>query len=259
MFNSFNPAITASDAVDWVRNYFKQNGNESTKAVVGISGGIDSATVAAICVAALGADRVIGVHLPQGKQKDLNDAIAVVKHLGIKSISVNIGAATNALYAELEGCFGFNEVVLFNTPARIRMAALYMIAGQVGGRVANTCNYSETYVGYDTKWGDNVGDFAPIAKLTKTEVRLVAYALGLPEQMINKIPQDGMCGQSDEERWGFTYETLDGFLRGDSSVVTITEAVKIVRMHKAAQHKINTLTLPTFWDNRVFNTIQFID
>lgn len=246
----FNAAVKASEVVDWTRNYFKRNGNDSTKAVVGISGGIDSATVAAICVAALGADRVLGVHLPQGEQKDFNDAAAVVKHLGIKTVTVDINDTVEALYSELEGCGELNDVVLFNTPARVRMTALYMVAGLFGGRVANTCNYSETYVGYDTKWGDNVGDFAPIAQLTKTEVRLVAYALGLPEHMINKTPQDGLCGQSDEERWGFTYAALDGYLCGDSNSATAMEIAKIEDMHRMAQHKIHTLNLPTFWEDR---------
>lgn len=245
--------------VQWIRDYFEKNGNENTIAVVGISGGIDSSVVAALCTRALGKHRVLGVQLPQGIQSDFDVGEKLIEHLGIQKMVYNIGPVVDAMYlqATLFDTFedGLNNVVKFNTPARIRMTSLYMIAAQLGGRVANTCNMSETYVGYDTKWGDNAGDFAPIQCFTKTEVRLMAQALGLPEFIINKVPEDGMCEQSDEERFGFTYEELDSYLRYDNNIPLET-IQKIKAMHKAALHKIDTVCLPCYYYENSLNRLQ---
>lgn len=234
--------------IGWIQDYFRNNGNEKTIAVVGISGGIDSSVVAALCVEALGKDKVLGVQLPQGIQHDFDIGTKVIDHLGIKQMVYNIGPVIDTMYmqAALFETFAkdLNEVVRFNTPARIRMTVLYMIAAQFGGRVANTCNLSETYVGYDTKWGDNAGDFAPIQMFTKTEVRELAKLLNLPDDIVNKIPEDGMCGLTDEDRFGFTYEQLDAYIRGDE--IDYKVMVKIQEMHEKARHKIEAVNIPCF-------------
>lgn len=230
----------------WIAHYFAENGTPDTKAIVGISGGIDSAVVAALCVKALGKENVIGVQLPNKEQSDFDIGEKLIEHLDIKKIVFNIGPTMDGIYlgfALHNGWNQFNEIVRFNTPARIRMSILYLIAAQLHGRVANTCNLSETYVGYDTKWGDNTGDFAPIQNFTKTEVRELAKALKLPEYIITKAPDDGMCGQTDEERFGFTYDELDEYIR---HCVEGPNADKIEYLNTMAQHKISSVTLPHY-------------
>lgn len=245
----FNAAVEASRVVNWTREYFNENGGDSSLAVVGISGGIDSTTVAAICAAAIGPKRVLGVQLPEGMQDDFDDATNVIHFLDIPKVVYDIGPVSESMYLQMSKLTrwgGINDIIKNNNPARIRMMVLYMLANQIRGRVANTCNLSETYVGYDTKWGDNVGDFAPIAKFTKTEVKQIAYALGIPEKMINKPSHDGMCGLNDEERWGFTYKQLDAYIRDDFGLIDAATALKINSMHMAALHKIESVNLPTY-------------
>lgn len=245
----FNAIVEASRTVDWTREYFARNGDEYTTAIVGISGGIDSTVVAAICGMAIGPNRVIGIQLPQGVQEDFDDATRVINYLSIPHATYNIGSIMDEMYLQISKMMawnGINDIVRNNTPARIRMAALYIFANQFSGRVANTCNLSETYVGYDTKWGDNAGDFAPIAKFTKSEVKQIAYALDIPRDLIEKPSHDGMCGQTDEDRWGFTYAELDAYIRNKSGINSALVNGKIEQMHRAAKHKIDTINLPTY-------------
>lgn len=100
-----------------------------------------------------------------------------------------------------------------NIPARVRMVMLYAISQSIDGRVANTCNLSENYVGYSTKYGDAAGDFSPLESLTKTEVKAIGKELGLPERLVVKVPTDGLCGKTDEENLGFSYDVLDKYIR----------------------------------------------
>lgn len=241
----FDAKQTTKDLIEWIRDYFKNNGTRDTKAIIGISGGKDSTVVAGLCVEALGRGRVIGVKLPQGKQEDINDAQSVINFLGIQSYTLNIGDAVSEVYWELDTEAGLplNSVVVFNTPARIRMAMLYAVSASVGGRVANTCNLSEDYVGYATKFGDGAGDFSPLSDLTVTEVKAVGRELGLPEYLIEKVPTDGLCGKTDEDNLGFSYDTLDKYIRTgiceDASL-----KIRIDTMHKMNMHKL--LPMPKF-------------
>lgn len=243
-------AVKAKDeVVQWIKDYFAEQGYNSP-CIIGISGGKDSTVTAALCVEALGKDRVFGVLMPDGQQRDIDVSKAVCNALGIKYLTYNIGAITSAQLSLFKG-LPFkdfrtpNDVVKFNNPARIRMCTLYMIANQIGGRVANTCNMSETYVGYDTAWGDQVGDFAPLQYFTVTEVKAIGMALGLSEAIVNKTPTDGMCGLSDEDRFGFTYAVLDAYLRGE----TIPEETRLLieKMHKRAEFKNVRVNIPSFW------------
>jgi len=230
--------------IQWIQEYFKENARKDTMAVIGISGGKDSSVVASLCVEALGVDRVIGVLMPNGIQKDIDSALQLVKHLGIKNMTINIEDSLSALYNSLTASKEIiNEQVTINTPARLRMTTLYMVAGSLGGRVANTCNLSESYVGYSTKFGDNAGDFSPLGNLTVNEVKQIGYELNLPRELIEKIPEDGLSNETDEDRFGFTYKALDKYIRSGICDSLETKE-KIDKMHKMSRHK--KMDMPTF-------------
>lgn len=206
----FDAAKVTDACVRWIREFFAENGPDCS-AVVGVSGGKDSATVAALCVRALGRERVIGVLLPNGVQSDIDYARELVDFLGIKNFTVNISGAVEGLKESIP--FPLSRQSEINLPARIRMAALYAVSQSNNGRVANTCNLSEDWVGYATLYGDAAGDFSPLSRLTVREVKAVARELGLPERLIEKTPTDGLSGKTDEENLGFTYAELDGYIR----------------------------------------------
>lgn len=196
----------------WIRNFFEENGKDC-KAVVGISGGKDSSVVAALCVEALGAERVLGVLMPCGCQADIDMARKLVETIHIPSIEVNIKDAVEGVLGAMPEAMGISDQTRTNLPARIRMATLYAVSQSVNGRVANTCNLSEDWVGYATRYGDGAGDFSPLAKLTVTEVKAIGRVLGLPDELVDKVPVDGLCGKTDEENLGFTYDLLDRYIR----------------------------------------------
>ena len=255
--NKFNVKEAKKKLVEWV----KKNVGDCT-VVIGISGGKDSSITAALCVEALGKDKVFGVLMPDGIQSDIDKSLELCTHLGIEYSIINIGKVTEALrnsiiidvygtekenkltdavksyYEEFPKEEVFNDVYTTNTPARIRMTTLYGVAAIIGNaRVANTCNLSEDWVGYSTKYGDSAGDFSPLANLTVHEVKALGYELGLPKDLIEKTPSDGMSGKSDEDKLGFTYDELDTYIR--TGVIENTEhKEKIDRMHKANLHKL---------------------
>lgn len=243
-----NPKEIKDRLVDWIRDYFDHNGPGCT-AVVGISGGKDSSVTAALCVEALGKDKVLGVLMPDGIQSDIADALALVEHLDIKHLVVNIGDTTKALTAAIEGAKGFDLVAagmsrdsIINMPARLRMTTLYAVGQSLpkGGRVANTCNRSEDYVGYSTKYGDAAGDFSPLQNILVEEVRQLGHELGLPDFLIDKTPSDGLSGQTDEDKLGFTYAQLDHYiLTGQCQDLNIK--AKIDRMHAMNMHKLQLM------------------
>ncbi len=238
------------DLIAWIKEQFKDI--PDGKAIIGISGGKDSTIAAALCVEALGADRVIGVLMPQGVQKDINDSYKVCGMLGIKDLTINIGSAVNALchalnyeFVDYEGSVLNNHMIKTNLPARLRMAALYAVAALYpNSRVVNTCNASEDYVGYSTKYGDAAGDFSPLGGLTVREVLEIGDDLGLPEYLVHKAPSDGMCGKTDEDNLGFTYEQLDNYIEGKVYLVPDEVVKKIEHLHRVTRHKY--MPIPTF-------------
>lgn len=207
---TFNAEKTMNECVEWIRDFFEKNGKDCN-AVVGISGGKDSSIVAALCVKALGKDRVIGVLMPNGEQADIDMAKLLVNHLGIRHYIVNIKDATEGLIKNVP--FELSKQSRENLPPRIRMTTLYAISQSNNGRVANTCNLSEDYVGYSTRYGDSVGDFSPCSNLTVEEMKEIGRLLGLPAVLVDKVPIDGLCGKTDEENLGFTYKELDRYIR----------------------------------------------
>jgi len=240
----FNVKDITPQLITWLKEYFEKNATADTKAVIGISGGKDSSIAAALCVAALGKARVFGVLMPQGNQADIDVSYDLCRTLGIDFIEINIGEPVAKLYAEIEKSGqSLNTIATFNTPARIRMTTLYAVSAIVGGRVINTCNLSEDWVGYSTKFGDSAGDVSPFSLLTMSEVKAVGRELNLPDRFIDKIPIDGLCGKSDEENLGFTYEVLDKYIRTGICKDEDIKA-KIDRLHGLNRHKV--LAMPHF-------------
>lgn len=209
----FNAKKVKHDIVAWIRNWFEENGKDCN-AIVGISGGKDSSIVAALCAEALGKSRVIGVLMPNGIQGDIDMAQKLVDFLQIEHVTINIKTTHDALYQELEQVLcKVSDQTRFNMPARIRMTTLYAISQSKNGRVANTCNLSEDWVGYSTRYGDSAGDFSPISSLTVTELIAIGKELGLPSDLVEKVPIDGLCGKTDEDNLGFSYAVLDQYIR----------------------------------------------
>ena len=250
----FDAVKVKNDCVQWIRDWFEENGKDCN-AVIGISGGKDSSVVAALCVEALGKDRVIGVLMPNGSQLDIDDSRRVVECLNIKLMYVNIGDACNALVDCTSDVYNDitnkNDITKFkmskqshiNLPPRIRMAALYMVSQSLNGRVANTCNLSEDWVGYSTRWGDSVGDFSPLANLTTDEVVAIGDACGLPYELTHKTPSDGLCGKTDEDNLGFTYEVLNKYIRIG---VCEDEAIKAKIDEKHQKNLFKLQPIPSF-------------
>ena len=216
----FDAVKVKNDCVQWIRGWFEENGKDCN-AVIGISGGKDSSVVAALCVEALGKDRVIGVLMPNGIQKDIDDALDLVDFLEIQRVVVNIEQAVKGIISGIHRgwknseniAFDISEQAMINLPPRIRMTTLYAVSQSLNGRVACTDNLSESYIGYSTRWGDNVGDFCPLANLTSDEVVAIGDACGLPYELTHKAPSDGLCGKTDEDNLGFTYEVLNEYIR----------------------------------------------
>ncbi len=208
----FNAEKIKNKCVQWIRDFFEANGKDCN-AVVGISGGKDSSIAAALCVEALGKDRVIGVLMPQGDQHDIDKAYLLVNHLGIRHYEVNIKDAVDAVLNNIPAELPLTAQSIQNLPPRIRMSTLYAVSQSCNGRVCNTCNLSEDWVGYSTRYGDSVGDFSPMSNLTVTEVKEIGRLLNLPDELVDKVPIDGLCGKTDEENLGFTYAELDIYIR----------------------------------------------
>lgn len=238
----FDANKVKNDCVEWIRDFFEKNGPDCN-AVVGISGGKDSSVVAALCVEALGKDRVIGVLMPQGEQHDIDMAYMLVNHLGIKHYEVNVKAAVDGILNSFPAELDITPQTRQNIPPRIRMATLYAVSQSCNGRVANTCNLSEDWVGYSTRYGDSVGDFSPMSNLTVTEVKAIGHLIGLPDELVEKTPIDGLCGKTDEENLGFTYAELDKYIR-TGEIADKAKKEIIDRKHKANLFKLELM--PSF-------------
>ncbi len=233
----FNAEKVKNECVEWIRDFFENNG-KGCNAVVGISGGKDSSIVAALCVEALGKDRVIGVLMPCGEQADIDMAKLLVDTLGIKHYIINIKDAVEGLTKSIP--FELSDQSRTNLPPRIRMSTLYAVSQSNNGRVANTCNLSEDWVGYSTRYGDSVGDFSPCSNLTVAEMKQIGRLLGLPDVLVDKVPIDGLCGKTDEDNLGFTYAELDRYIR-TGEIEDMDKKAKIDRMHKMNLFKLQLM------------------
>lgn len=240
--------------VQWIREYFATN--KEGKVIIGISGGKDSTIAAALCVEALGADRVIGVMMPNGEQKDIDDSYEVCGALGIDHIMASVEDAFTSICREVgESIYMYggaykaenHPMVKTNLPARLRMATLYTVAAFFpNSRVCGTSNLSEITVGYCTKGGDTVNDFAPLANCTVEEV----YQIGeeyvrqgkLSKRLVYKTPNDGMSGKSDEEKMGVPYDAIDKSI--NNRYVGEKEARIIRDMNTKTRHKFEPSPRP---------------
>lgn len=248
-----DPVKTKNEVVQWIRDYFAENG-PNCSVVVGVSGGKDSSVTAALCAEALGPERVVGVLMPNGVQPDIQDSRDLVAALGIPFVELNIEEGfqgmkhmleSNEELAKLTGTTEMTNDARINLPPRLRMATLYAVGQMLpnGARVANTCNLSEDYVGYSTKYGDAAGDFSPLANLCVEEVLQIGEVLGLPERLVKKTPSDGLSGMGDEEKLGFTYAVLDRYIR-TGEIDDLATKEKIDRLHRINLHKLRLM--PSF-------------
>ena len=231
---------TKEALIVWIRAWFEKNGRDCN-AVIGISGGKDSSVCAALCVEALGRNRVIGVLMPNGTQSDIADSRQLVEYLGIRSVTVNIAGAVDAIHTQLRAArIDATAQTEINLPPRVRMSVLYAVSQSMNGRVINTCNLSEDWVGYSTRYGDSAGDVSLLGKLTVQEVKALGREMGLPENLVEKTPSDGLCGSSDEQKLGFSYAVLDRYIReGDCEDPVIRE--KIDELHRANRFKLELI------------------
>ena len=236
----FNAEKVRDEIVRWIQAWFEENG-KGCNAVLGISGGKDSSVAAALCVAALGKDRVVGVMMPNGEQFDIDVSKRLIAHLGIRSTEINIKAGYDGLLNEIQTKLGeVSTQTQVNLAPRIRMATVYAVSQSMNGRVVNTCNLSEDWVGYSTRYGDSVGDFSPLSRLTVQEVKAVGRALDLPAEFVDKVPIDGLCGRTDEDNLGFTYAVLDRYIRSGEIDDPETKAL-IDKKHKANLFKLQLM------------------
>lgn len=249
---TFDVEKVTKDCILWIKNWFEKNG-PGCNAVIGISGGKDSTIVAKLCVEALGADRVIGVMMPNGIQKDISDSQRVCEFLGIKNYTINIEDAVNSTLNQMKECgIEISEQTRTNLPARIRMSTLYAVSQSNNGRVLNTCNYSENYVSWETKFGDGAGDLSPLGYLTVREVLAIGDYLGLPSDLVHKTPIDGLNTNADgsyvtdEQGLGFSYDELDDYLLDDVK----PSQEKLERIEKLHERGIAKNRMLTFLPNR---------
>ena len=234
---NFDAEKATAAVVKWIKEWFEING-AGCNAIVGISGGKDSSIAAALCCEALGKDRVIGVLMPNGEQSDIDMAELLVNHLGIEHYTVNIKGAFDSIIGELDSAgIEVKSDTFINLPPRLRMSTLYAVGQSRNGRVVNTCNLSEDWVGYSTRYGDSAGDFSPMSCFTTAEIRAIGRILGLPSELIEKVPTDGLSGQTDEDKLGFTYEVLDRYIRtGEIDDPAVKE--RIDSLHKKNLFKL---------------------
>lgn len=234
----FNVKEEKNRVVSWIREFFRKNGPDCN-AVLGISGGKDSSVAAALCTEALGKDRVIGVLMPNGVQSDIDMSLLLVKHLDIKYYIVNIKDSFDGLLRAINdsGLANLSNQSMINLAPRLRMSTVYAISQSMNGRVCNTCNLSEDWIGYSTRYGDSVGDFSPLSHYTVQEVKAIGRELGLPESLVEKAPSDGLCGKTDEDNLGFSYLMLDRYIR--EGIIEDEEKKKLID-HK---HRINKFKL----------------
>lgn len=228
-----------NEIIKFIKDYVS---NAHAKGVVlGMSGGKDSFVVAALASEAIGSENVFGIIMPNGNQTDLNDAIFECEHLKIKYTILNIENLYNETISLTKSALKtetLSKATTLNIAPRLRTNLLYSVAGTLGYLVANTSNLSERMIGYSTKWGDSVGDFAPLLSLTKTEVQELGIELGLPENLVYKKPADGLTGFSDEDIIGFSYSELDEFIRNGTKGENFE---KILKMHNSSSHKRNPI------------------
>lgn len=240
--------------LEWMSDY--RDKSQCRGVVIGLSGGKDSTVVALLAKRVFG-DNVFAILMPNGVQKDISDSIEIAEGLKLNYRIVNIETVYNIFNHVVEdkkddtisktdfveNCPKITDKAKTNIPPRLRMAILYAVAQTLGYRVIGTGNKSEAYIGWTTKYGDSAYDFNPIGDLLCTEVvevgKILANQFGLDTKFVEKKPSDGLCGKSDEESFGFTYEQLDNYIKGNYDAVPDDVKKAIKNKHLASEHKRN--------------------
>ena len=258
----FNPEAELQHIIKWTREWFANN-TPGAPAVIGMSGGKDSTITAAILTIALGVENVVGILLPNGNQYDKKVAVEVCEKLKISYYEINIHDTVENIKKNLDDARFYRIATTdYNIPPRIRMTYLYAIANMVRGVVANTSNYSEAFLGYETKWGDMCGDFGLLSAYTVNEVLAIGKILvdmGYCDiKHIEKIPEDGLTHRTDENVFGFSYEELDNYIMYKETPCT-EKLNNIIYMNKNSKHKRNCINIPHpaplgVWRNNNFQT-----
>jgi len=239
MTYSFKVKTITEECIAWINKWFMHNGRDCN-AYLGISGGKDSTICAALLKKALGGKCVYGVSMPDSNQ-GTNNAEQICKYLDINYVYAPIGNICDEFNK-----FNLSSYAQMNLPPRVRMTMLYALSQSNNGRVCETSNLSEWYLGYYTIAGDNMGDFSPLGKLTVTEVKQIGMYLGLPESWVNRIPDDGLPNSKpDEEKLGVKYSDVDLLIR--TGELDSSETIKkILTIHNNSSFKEGVINLPTY-------------
>lgn len=244
----------AENAINWIRDYVEKSGAKGV--VVGNSGGKDSATVIAMATIALGNEKVVTVAMPCNSiSADLEDAKLVAKTFEVPFLEIDLSKSYMEMETSIDNALEvinkeLNREAKINMKPRFRMTTLYAVAQSLGYLVIGTGNLCEAMVGYTTKWGDSAYDFNPIANFTVPEVLAIGEHLGVPDKIIKKAPNDGLGGQTDEEKMGVTYKQIEEYIETGK---TDLEAMPIIeRLNKASMHKRKTV--PTY----IFERTNFL-
>lgn len=253
---NFDVEKVTKELIDWIRCWFIENG-DGCNAVIGISGGKDSLINAKLCVEALGADRVIGVMMPCGIQKDISDSIRVCECLGIKNYTINIENAVEATLKQMENAgIDISNQTVVNLPPRIRMSTLYAVSQSHNGRVSNNCNLSEDICGFSTRFGDSVGDFSPLSNLTTVEIVQIGDYLGLPYDLVHKVPMDGLNTNekdeyiTDEDVMGIKYSDIHMYARTPDVLKELNPTVYEVIRQKELKNAFKLKPMPAYSPTR---------
>lgn len=243
--DSMNLEIEQNRIIDFIRNEIRKAGVDG--AVIGISGGIDSALAATLTVKALGKDKVLGIHMPESSltpSEDSKDAKTLADWLGIEFQTIDISGIISAFMAAIPESESADRLSMGNLKARIRMSLLYFHANRMNRMVIGTGNKTEILLGYFTKYGDGGVDLEPIGGLYKTDVWELSRRLGVPESIITKKPSAGLwAGQTDEAELGISYLKVD-------------EVLKRLEQYEDPETILNTLEISVEQLNSVINRIE---
>lgn len=207
---TINTDLARQIIVNFIRHEVRQNGFK--QAVIGVSGGIDSALSAFLAAEALGAENVLGIRMPYetSSPESLADADKVIEQLGIPHQTVEITPMVKPLIDHYPDISNLRQG---NIMARQRMIILYDQSAALGGLVVGTSNKTEFLLGYSTLHGDSAVAFQPLADLYKNQVRQLSRAMGVPQSILEKAPSADLWeGQTDEGELGYTYDTADQML-----------------------------------------------
>lgn len=251
MKKEFDVKRETDNVIKFIKDYFKENNLKG--AVIGISGGKDSAVVAALLTKALGKENVLGVTMPcHSNKEDKSDAKLISDYYGFELVNMDITSTFDALKKEADKLGKFNSDETknsdINAKPRLRMTTLYYLAALYTSIkkkpyiVAGTSNKCELYVGYFTKGGDSVHDISPIADFTVEEVIKIGEYLKVPEKVLYKAPSDGLSNQTDEDKIGVKYSDIADYME-DKNKVDETTRKKIEKLHNNNLHKFN---IPTY-------------